>query len=322
MPTLQLQHPAVLAALALVPALGLLWRRACRRAGDSRQSLPGGRDQGRQRRLRRADALRGVLRIGALGAVILGLAGPETFRLGAFSSAHLERVPVVFVLDVSASMNATDIRPDRLASAREAVARICSLLPGGRVGMVAVAEDAAVACPPTADTGAFLDILSQIRTNWIGTGGTRLSAGVEKARSLIAVDGGGGVMVIVSDGEDHGDPLDPLLRQMRRHGVTTDTLVVGSPEGTTLEALPVAGTSEPVITRANPELMATWAAEGGGRAWKVTPVDRSLPSKAVDVVSRAALKQAAREAGDAAFLAPYFYVLAAALLLADTLLRP
>jgi Ca-activated chloride channel family protein len=231
-------------------------------------------------------------------------------------------VPVVFVLDVSASMSATDVQPDRLTSARDAVARIRSLLLGGRAALVAVAEDAAIACPPTADTSAFLDILSQVRTNWMGAGGTRLSVGVEKARSLIAADGGRGVVVIVSDGEDHGDPVEPLLRQMRREGVTTDTLVVGSPEGATLDALPVAGASEPVVTKANPERMAAWAAVGGGPVWSVTPAGRSLPSRAEDVVPRAALKQAAREAGDAALLAPHFYVLAAILLLADLLLRP
>lgn len=321
MPTLQLQKPVALGALAFVIVLGLLWWRACRRAGSSRKSLPDGKDEDLQTRLRRADALRGALRIGALAAVIVGLAGPEAFRLGALSGAHLDRVPVVFVLDVSASMEGTDVQPDRLTSAKNAIARICSLLPGARTALVAVAEDTAVACPLTGDTHAFLDILSQMRTNWMGAGGTRLSGGVQKARTLIARDGSRGVVVIVSDGEDHGEPVEPLLRQMERDGVITNTLVVGSPGGATLEALPVAGTSEPVVTKANPERMAAWAALGGGRAWSVTPAGSSLPSRAEDVVPLAALKEAAREAGDATFLAPYFYLLAAMLLLADLLLR-
>jgi len=322
MPTLQLQNPAALAALALVPVLGLLWRRARRRADTGRHLLPNGMNEERQGRLRRADALRGALRIGALGALIVGLAGPEAFRTGALSAAHVGRVPVVFVVDVSASMSGTDVQPDRLARGRAAVALICSLLPQGRVALVASAEDAAVACPPTDDANAFQDILSQMRTDWMGTGGTRLSAGIEKAHGLIERDRGPGIIVIVSDGEDHGDPVEPVLRQMQREGITTHTVVVGSREGATLRALPVAGASEPVVTRADPERMAAWAAAGGGQAWSVTPAGSSLPSKADDVVPRAALKEAAREAGDADFLAPYFYLLAATLLLADLLLRP
>ncbi len=322
MPTLRFENPAALTALILVPLAGLLWWRACRRAADARALLSEGCDQGRLARWLRADALKGALRLSALGALVLGLAGAEAVRPDASSAARGDGVPVVFVMDVSASMAAADVKPDRLACAREAVAQLSALIPWARVGIVAVAEDAAVACPPTADHGALLDVLSQIRTNWVGFGGTRLATGVEKARSLIVPDSAGGVIVIVSDGEDHGDSLDPVLRQMKREGMTTDVVIVGSTEGAVLEGVPSAGTSGAAVTRADPKRMSAWAAAGGGSVWSVTPAGVRLPTRADELISRKALAAAGRRAGGVRSLAACLYGLAAALLVADLLVRP
>jgi Mg-chelatase subunit ChlD len=320
MPILRFQSPAVLAALVVLPILWLLWARACRRTEAARKVLSDG--NGPPAGPRRADAWRGALRTAAIGALVVGLAGPSILSAGALSPARIPQVPVVFVLDVSASMAATDVGPDRLACACEAVRRICSLLPGARTALVPVSEDATVACPPTADRDAFLQILAQMRTNWMGAGGTRLAEGIRQAHDLIARDTGAGVIMLMSDGEDAGDPLQPLLTQMRRKGTLTHTVTLGSAEGIALKAVPVGAPSgAPVVTKAQPEQMAAWAAAGGGRAWAMTPAGSLLPTQAEEVVPRQVLLATAQRTGEALVLSPWFYLLAAALLLTDRLAR-
>lgn len=317
MPTVTFQRPAALIGLAALPFLWLLWSRACRvvRRFQHLSGGPASAAEPDRTSTAGANAARGALRLAALASLIVGLADPAAFAPGALSPAS---VPVVFVLDVSASMEARDVEPDRLAAAREAIAHLCSLVPAGRTALVALAQDAAVVCPLTADRAAFLDLLAQARTDWTGAGGTRLLPALRKARDLIIRDGGAGVVVLLSDGENHGESPHRILEQMRRDGIALHTVVVGSREGMKLEGRPAEG----VITRAQPEQMAAWAAGGGGRAWAVTPRGKSLPMQAEELVARGAVRAAALQAGAGRPLSPYLYLLAAILLIADRLLRP
>jgi Ca-activated chloride channel family protein len=315
MPTLHIQHPVALGGLALLPFVGLLWLRACRRAARCQDAFGGpASPRGESASAAARNLARGFLRLAALAALTVGIAGPVAFQPGALSPSS---VPVTFVLDVSASMAAADASPDRLADAQQAVAHVCSLLPGARTALVAAGQDAAVVCPLTADRQAFLRLLEEAETNWMG-GGTRLAPALEAARDLLHRDGGAGVVVLVSDGEDHGEPLEQALEQLRRNGATVHTLVIGSPQGVELEGSRAeAAHAEPVVTRAQPEQMARWAAAGGGHAWSGRA---GLPTDAGQIVPPGAAKLAAERAGMGVRLSVWLYVLAAALLAADRLL--
>jgi Ca-activated chloride channel family protein len=314
MPSLHLQHPILLAGLALVPVLALLWRRAAGRARRAARALGTGDEADAPQH----NAVRGAMRIAALVALLVGLASPVALRRDALVPGL---APLVFVLDVSASMTAGDVEPDRLTAAREAVERLAVLADGARTALVAAAEDAAVVCPPTEDADAFLSLIGQARGDWMSARGTALLPALKAARRLIADDAGAGVVVLVSDGEDHGEPPDRLLGEMRREGIVVHTLVVGSREGVELAELPAAGTAEEApLTRARPERMAAWARAGGGRAWAVGPAERSLPVHTAEVLPTGALKRAAARQGVGTPLAPYLFVLAAALLVLEPML--
>jgi len=313
MPHLEFQRPAVLVLLLALPALAALWHRACRMAARiERLAAAEGKGAGPQ------NVLSGALRLGALAALVVGLAGP---MVPAHTGPSAVRAPVVFVLDVSPSMVAADVRPSRLAAAQEAVGQLCELLPDARVALVVAGQDAAVVCPPTDDRAAFLALLSSARTDWAGRG-THLSPALALAGEVLRRDAGPGAVVLASDGEDHGDSPGAAAAELRRRGVLVHTLTVGSVEGYALEAIGAAPAGEqPGLTRAAPERMAAWAKAGGGHAWTVAPGRRVLPTAPQALLPARVRRAAALATGQATPLAFWLYVLAAALVVAEHALR-
>jgi len=112
---------------------------------------------------------------------------------------------VVFILDVSNSMLAEDLAPNRLERARLAIGDCIEVLEGDRVGLIAFAGTAAVKCPLTLDYGFFRMMLDQISVNSISRGGTMIGDALRKAldevfdqRQRKYRD-----IVLITDGEDH-----------------------------------------------------------------------------------------------------------------------
>ncbi|MGD2174372.1 MAG: VWA domain-containing protein [Candidatus Brocadiaceae bacterium] len=308
MPLLHWQRPALLLALPVVPLLALLWWIACGRARSALRALGG------DARFGRVNALRGVLRIGALASLLLGLAAPALIGRGEVASRG---VPLVFVLDVSDSMSAGDVAPDRLTRAREGVRRLCSLAPGATTGLVAAAGDAATVCPLTADRAAFLALLARAETNWFGRRGTRLLPALHRAGEMVRAEVENGVIVLVSDGEAHGEKLHGTLAALRGRGCVTHTLTVGTERGGLLPATPF---RDEVTSRARPDRMARWARAGGGRAWRIDRAEVQLPRRSTELVPGQIAAAAARSAGAGVVLAPFLYAGAALLLVAERLL--
>jgi hypothetical protein len=306
------EHPAMLIALAVVPPLGYLWWRTVKRV-DRAAADSTGRTQ------HAANVRRGAARLAALCCLIVGLAGPCVVGGGA---ALPHTVPTVFVLDVSASMAAQDVVPDRITQGREAIERICDLLPGTRTALVAGAEDAAVVCPLTADRAAFLSILRQARAGWMSGYGTRIERGLDLAVQMLDRENCPGAIVLVSDGEDPGGVPERALTKLRKSGNVLHTLVVGTTQGVPVSELPIArGTEETgERTRARPQRMAEWAAAGGGAAWQADAQDASLPRQREEIVPAGQVMRAATDRGAALRLSTWCYLSAALLMLLDGLI--
>ena len=307
MAVLHLRRPAVLWLLAAAVPLALCWWLACRRAGRAARALTGKGGKG--------NLLRGALRLCAMAALVIGLAGPA---LPGGRALREVSVPVVFVLDVSASMEAADVPPDRLGRARDAIREICDLLPAARPALVAAAGDAAVVCPPTTDRDVFLNLLRQGRTDWFSDRGSRAGPALRQAAELLGAESRGvGAVVLVSDGEFHSPPEPGDIENVAGAGAVLHTLTVGSEQGHTLPA--VAG-RQAVITHARPDRMRRWGEAGGGRHWRAGPQETSLPQRPEDIVSARLAGSLARVRGQGLSLAPALYALAALLLAADRLL--
>ncbi len=309
MPVIHFQRPAVLLALALLPALAVLWWAACRRARRASEAAPG------DVRFRAVNWTRGAVRLAALLVLVSGLADPILLGPGEVAG---RQTPLVLILDVSASMEAEDLAPNRLGAAKDAVREICAAVPDAATALIAAAQDAAVVCPLTADRAAFLALLEQARTDWFGGTGSHLAPALERAAEVAReATGGPAAVVLVSDGEFHDAEAQARIARMKRDGFLLHTLVVGSAEGIEIRGTPGRAA---VATRARPEQMAAWAEAGGGRAWSVTPQGRSLPAAAGEIAPPGLRRAVARAEGAGVPLAPWLYLLAAALLIAEWLI--
>lgn len=224
----------LLAVPAAALLLGMAWRarrRALERFGDAplvaklSQSVSHG-----------ARKLKAALLLAALALLVLALARPQFgTRVETVRSRGRD---VMVALDVSVSMLAEDVAPNRLERARLEIARLIRGLDGDRVGLVAFAGNAFVQSPLTADYGAALMFLSAMDTDLIPTQGTDLGRALDVALDAFeeGATGDQQVLVVVTDGEDHEGAIDAAVDRATAMGIRIHTVGIGSPDG---EPIPV-----------------------------------------------------------------------------------
>ncbi|MBN2451859.1 MAG: VWA domain-containing protein [Lentisphaeria bacterium] len=148
---------------------------------------------------------------------------------------------VVFVLDVSRSMLAEDLRPNRLERAKLAIGDCIDVLEGDRVGLVVFAGTAAVICPLTLDYGFFRMMLNQVDTQTVSRGGTMIGDALRKALDEVFDDQQRKYkdIVLITDGEDHDSFPEEAARQVGERGIRLLAVGLGTEgEG---EPIPVTG---------------------------------------------------------------------------------
>jgi Ca-activated chloride channel family protein len=281
-------RPPILAALALVPVavVGIVWslrrrRRALDRFAEQdvrhrTQQLPAGRPW-----------TRGLLLLTGLAGLVLAAAGPQ------WGTAPAEAVPVgqevVFAVDVSRSMLAQDVEPSRLARARRVVRQMLVRLPSAEAGLVVFAGEASLAVPLTRDTGAVELYLSSAAPDWISDPSTDLGRAIQVALGAFGPERAPGrAIVLLSDGEDHGDLLEAAIDAARERGIQVEAVGIGTTAGSRIP-LPggewvAAEGGEPVVTRLEPEALETVAEATGGEF--ATATDESSLARLAGRLSR------------------------------------
>ncbi len=230
-------HPEFLWALAAAPVVLalLLWaawqrRNAFRRFGESAlvQRLAAAVST-RRRRWKGALLVLGVFLLGA------ALAGPQ---LGTkLREVKREGVDLVIALDVSLSMMAEDVAPNRLERSKNEIKKLLDALHGDRVGLVIFAGDAFVQCPLTTDYGAVRLFLDVADPNLLPTPGTDFNAALGTALQAFEAPNPDGqetptrALLIVSDGENHVADLGAIRRRAREQNVIIFTAGVGETDG-------------------------------------------------------------------------------------------
>jgi len=213
-------------------------------------------------------------------AVVVGLARP---RWGA-SELKLERrgVDVVFVLDTSLSMATRDVAPDRFWVAQTLVRRLVRELPGHRVALVQTEGDAVVMAPLTGDSAVIDLLLDALQPDSLPVPGTKIAPALERALELFPPEAAKHqVVILVSDGEDHGQGLEAAAAALRERGVVTHAIGVGTREGKPLEMPGTGGgaveykrdeTGQVVVSRLMEEnLQQLTQATGGLYVWATSP---------------------------------------------------
>jgi len=143
-----------------------------------------------------------------------------------------EGVDIFIALDVSASMLAEDIKPSRLAKAKHEISAFIDLLNGDRIGLIAFAGESFVQCPLTLDYGAAKTFLEIMDPGLIPEPGTNLSAAIKTAlKSFDANERKYKALVLITDGEDHGDDIMEVVEMADREGAVIYTVGIGSPQG-------------------------------------------------------------------------------------------
>jgi Ca-activated chloride channel family protein len=228
--TLHFIRPLWLYLLPLAVLLPWLWKRTRRPSGDWARvcdphllrwlSVKQSSEQGKGSGL----WLAGL----ALLIVILALAGPSWQKLP--DASFSARDARVIVLDLSRSMLAEDIRPNRLTRARFRLADLLAATEEGQVGMVSYAGDAYVVSPLTNDMNTIANLLPALRPDIIPVAGSRADSALEMAATLFERSGlSRGEVLLVTDSATSRDAA--RARELRDQGILTSVLAVGTPDG-------------------------------------------------------------------------------------------
>lgn len=181
-------------------------------------------------------------------------------------------IDIVLAVDVSRSMLATDVPPNRLESARGQLRQILAAFPGQRVAIVPFAGDAFVQCPLTTDYAIALQVLDGLGTRTVGAQGTNIARAIEVSREAFEEGGvGSRVLVLLTDGEHHEEGLEEQIAAARTEGLRIFTLGIGSPEGAPIKddagRLLEAPDGTKVLSRLDVETLRRIADETGGAAY-------------------------------------------------------
>ena len=159
-------------------------------------------------------------------------------------TSHAFGQDVVFLLDCSRSMLATDVTPSRLQRAKLAITDFVQRQNHGRVGLVAFAGQAFLQCPLTFDYGAFLDSLRAIDVKTIPVPGTDLRRALDEGFRALDKDERQKLLVLLTDGEDLEKQGVREAEDLAKKGVVVFTIGVGTPAGAEIQILTEQGKPE------------------------------------------------------------------------------
>jgi Ca-activated chloride channel family protein len=178
-------------------------------------------------------------------------------------------------LDISRSMLAQDISPDRLAFAKQKIKNLLKKLSCERVGLILFSGSTFVQCPLTTDYGAFHLFLDQIDVETISSGSTAIDEAIKQGLDAFkrGADRKHKLLVIFTDGEDFSSNLTRVKQEAVDAGMHIFTFGVGTPEGAPIPLHDVRGNPQGhqldkkgkvVITRLNEGILYNLAQDSGG----------------------------------------------------------
>ena len=265
-------HPG---ALVLVPiAVALVGWTGFRTSGDRRATLLYSRATELALRrpgiVARLRDLPTVLRLFSVALVAVALARPQTSRVG--SDIELEGIDIVIALDVSGSMEETDLVPNRLDAAKSVIERFVRRRPSDRIGLVVFGREAYTHVPLTLDHGTYLRMLAELQVGIIDGRGTAIGNGIGVALNrLRRSDAKSKVIIVLTDGDNNAGNISPeqAARYAQTLGVRIYTILAGDNGN--------AAATDPNVTMGlrqrqpvNPKLLEQIASMTGGSPYLAT----------------------------------------------------
>lgn len=323
---MRFQHISHLLALGLIPlfitlfVLAIYWRRKKLKAlGNERlvntQML--GFIPGR-------NTFKFVLLALAFTIAVIGWAN---LQMGARTEkVQRKGVDVIIAIDVSKSMLATDIQPDRLTRAKQLVQSMIDKMSSDRVGLVVFAGRSYLQVPLTIDYSAMKMMLGNVTPDMVPTQGTVISDAVELAmNSFSQKEKKYKSLVVISDGEDHDEKAIESVKEAAEKGVIVHTVGVGSEQGTTIfdpatGSIKLNENGDPVISKLNQQALSDIAAAGRGRYVYLRNTDDAAEQLIDEIDGMEQKSLGAVVFTDFKSYFQYFLIIAFALLVAEWLL--
>ena len=207
----------------------------------------------------------------AVSGLIIALVNP---KIGTkLETIKREGVDIVFAIDVSKSMLAEDVAPNRLEKSKQLVTQIINNLASDRIGIIAYAGKAFPQLPITTDYASAKMFLQSMNTDMLSSQGTAIDEAIQLSRNYFDdEEQTNRILIIISDGEDHNDMSVEVAETASEEGIKIYTIGVGSEKG---GAIPLKKNgvvmsykkdqnNETVITRLNEETLRLIAEEAKG----------------------------------------------------------
>ena len=216
----------------------------------------------------------------------IGLANP---KIGTeLKSINREGVDIVFAIDVSKSMLAEDVAPNRLLRSKRIISEIINSLSSDRVGIVAYAAQAIPQVPLTTDFAAVKNFLQIIDTDMLSSQGTSIDSALNLSANFFDQNSETNrVLILLSDGEDHDDIPESIISLIIENNINFISIGVGQDSGSTIpikvngriDSYKKDNNGEVVITKRNSEILKKIASSSGGEY-----IDGNITEEALEYV--------------------------------------
>lgn len=173
--------------------------------------------------------VKAMLALAALFFLIIGIVNP---KIGTkLETVKRQGIDIVFAIDVSKSMLAEDIAPSRLAKSKQLASQIINNLGSDRIGIVGYAGSAFPMLPITTDYNMAKMYLKDMNTDMVSSMGTALSDAIEVGSNYFDDPNTSKLMILISDGEDHGEGISNAVAIAKEKGIKIITIAVGTEQG-------------------------------------------------------------------------------------------
>ena len=269
--------------IVLLYALVVFWQKRTQRKFADKELL----DRLSPNRSTGKQVMKIILLCLAISSFVIALVNPKFGTK--LETVKREGVDVVFAVDVSKSMLAEDIAPNRLEKSKQLVTQIINNLASDRVGIIAYAGSAFPQLPITTDYAAAKMFLQNMNTDMLSSQGTAISEALEMAKSYFNDDAQTNrILFLISDGEDHEGNIEEIASEAAKEGIRIVTIGVGTPRGGPIpekrngvvQSYKKDRNGETVITKLDEATLKEIASEANGRY-----IDGRVTSEVVEEVT-------------------------------------
>lgn len=208
----------------------------------------------------------------AIAFLIIALVNP---KIGTkIETVKRQGIDIVFAVDVSKSMLAEDVAPNRLEKSKQLVSQLINQLGSDKIGIIAYSGSAFPVLPMTSDYSVAKMFMQGMNPGIISSQGTSIDEAIELANEkyFVKKEKTSKLLIIISDGEDHSDNAVDAAEDAKSAGIKIVTIGVGSEKGGTIPLKSLGKGSElqkdqegnVVVTKRNPEVLDKIAKSAGG----------------------------------------------------------